>query len=246
MRKAEQHALMVEWFGQNYEDPAERTSYVSAEGGYLWNWGGPYDAREELYDKFGDIVSEALIEEVAKEVEADGLTEWAPTPRREDYDDEPPLELFSFGNFSDLPTEQYGSQQDLQARERVRAALKDLLAALDEKKPAGIGHNNPPEAIIDADALGGLRSDALALQAEFSTLRPSIQIVKKLGSSLRDAAVASFKWIGRKADLAVDTAIKTAVPLAATAAVASYNEALRKAIDAIIAWLNVVAHKITF
>jgi hypothetical protein len=34
MRKAEKLELMVQWFHQNFEDPAERPSYVSAEGGY--------------------------------------------------------------------------------------------------------------------------------------------------------------------------------------------------------------------
>lgn len=33
MRKAEKRERMVQWFRQNFEDPAERTSYVSAEGG---------------------------------------------------------------------------------------------------------------------------------------------------------------------------------------------------------------------
>ena len=36
---------MVEWFGDNFEDPAQETPYESAEGGYIYIWGGPYDAR---------------------------------------------------------------------------------------------------------------------------------------------------------------------------------------------------------
>ena len=56
MRKAEKRELMVQWFHQNYEDPAENTSYITAEGGYQWNHGGPHDTREVLADKFGDIV----------------------------------------------------------------------------------------------------------------------------------------------------------------------------------------------
>ena len=44
--KARKRELMIEWFNQNFEDPAERTPYESAEGGYQWIWGGPYDARE--------------------------------------------------------------------------------------------------------------------------------------------------------------------------------------------------------
>ena len=48
MRKAQKLEMMIEWFHQNYEDPAESTPYESAEGGYIWIWGGPYDARDEL------------------------------------------------------------------------------------------------------------------------------------------------------------------------------------------------------
>ena len=43
---------LVEWFHERYEDPAERLPYVSAEGGYQWIYGGPYDAREVLGDNF--------------------------------------------------------------------------------------------------------------------------------------------------------------------------------------------------
>ena len=38
---SEQVELMKEWFYENYEDPANRTPYESAEGGYIWIWGGP-------------------------------------------------------------------------------------------------------------------------------------------------------------------------------------------------------------
>jgi hypothetical protein len=44
MRKAEKRELMVQWFHQHYEDPAQNTSYNSAEGGYLWNHGGPHES----------------------------------------------------------------------------------------------------------------------------------------------------------------------------------------------------------
>lgn len=78
---------LVEWFHERYEDPAERTPYVSAEGGYQWIWGGPYDAREVLGDAFPDE-NESVIEAAAKEIESDGLSEWAPRPGYEDEDEE--------------------------------------------------------------------------------------------------------------------------------------------------------------
>ncbi|MGZ8946930.1 MAG: hypothetical protein ACXW1W_16105 [Methylococcaceae bacterium] len=78
--------MMREWFFNHFEDPAERTPYESREGGYIWIWGGPYDAREELESKFSDVVSDDVIEELADELSSD-CWEWAPTPSREDYDD---------------------------------------------------------------------------------------------------------------------------------------------------------------
>lgn len=78
--------IMRAWFYQNFEDPAERTPYESAEGGYIWIWGGPYDAREELEDEFSEIVSDDLINELAEDLTGESW-EWAPTPSASDYDD---------------------------------------------------------------------------------------------------------------------------------------------------------------
>ena len=80
-----QRDVMRTWFYQNFEDPAERTPYESTEGGYIWIWGGPYDATEELGSEFSDVVPEDVIEELVVELEED-CVEWAPTPRYEDYD----------------------------------------------------------------------------------------------------------------------------------------------------------------
>lgn len=89
LRNAEpdiQRAAMEAWFRARFEDPAERTPYESAEGGYIWIWGGPYDASEELESEFGDIVSEEVIQELVKDLEHE-CHEWAPTPSASDYDD---------------------------------------------------------------------------------------------------------------------------------------------------------------
>lgn len=80
---------LVEWFFERYEDPAHRLPYVSAEGGYQWIYGGPYDARDVLGDNFSDEpedILEAAIDQI--EVEA---TDWSPVPGPEDYGElEPP------------------------------------------------------------------------------------------------------------------------------------------------------------
>ncbi len=78
--------VMETWFRQRFEDPAERTPYESAEGGYIWIHGGPYDAREELKAEFSGVVPEELINELADDLEGESW-QWAPTPSPEDYDE---------------------------------------------------------------------------------------------------------------------------------------------------------------
>lgn len=243
LRKAEKLDVMVQWFGQNFEDPAERTSYVTAEGGYLWNHGGPHDAREQLFDMFGSIVPEKLIEEAAEVVEADGITDWASA--RDDYqDDDAMLERVpSVEDYSDQPTDRYGSPQDLEARSRARMVLQELLAMLDAPPPAGIGHNNPPEGIEDTEATEALRKDVVDLHTEFGKPNPSIAFVKKLGAALGKASFESIKWAGKKVDLAINTAITTGIPAIGVIVGATYNDQIHKAIDAVRVWLEIVAQK---
>ena len=72
---------MVEWFHSNFDDPAMETPYESAEGGYYYVWGGPYDAREKLWDAFPDA-SDELIDRAVDEIQSDGLFDWAPAGSR--------------------------------------------------------------------------------------------------------------------------------------------------------------------
>lgn len=73
---------MIAWFRENYTDPAEICPYESAEGGYEYIWGGPYDAYEELESKFGGTVPDKLIAEVAGELTS-LCWEWSGIPRDE-------------------------------------------------------------------------------------------------------------------------------------------------------------------
>jgi len=81
-----QLGVMRTWFFQNYEDPAERTPYESSEGGYIWIWGGPYEAREELDSEFDGVVPNDVIEELASELDSI-CSEWAPTEKPGDRDE---------------------------------------------------------------------------------------------------------------------------------------------------------------
>lgn len=78
--------VMRTWFYSNYEDPVERTPYESAEGGYIYIWGGPYDPEEELQDEFDGLISDKVIEELARELR-DISWEWTRHPDYDDIDD---------------------------------------------------------------------------------------------------------------------------------------------------------------
>ncbi len=69
---------MREWFLRNFEDPAESTPYSTAEGGYIYVNGGPYDAWEVLSEQFAGDFPDDWIEELAETISADG-PDWAPT-----------------------------------------------------------------------------------------------------------------------------------------------------------------------
>jgi hypothetical protein len=69
---------VVTWFFANFEDPAEATPWD--EGEYVFIWGGPYDAREEIDAAFASI-DEKVIDAAVERIEQDGW-EWAPSQSR--------------------------------------------------------------------------------------------------------------------------------------------------------------------
>ena len=71
--------VMRHWFFRYFEDPAESTPHDSREGGYIWIWGGPYDAADELQHEFDGVVDDDVVAELVGELEPLGHF-WAPTP----------------------------------------------------------------------------------------------------------------------------------------------------------------------
>lgn len=78
--------IMKEWFARNYADPAENTPYETAEGGYIYIWGGPYYAREELMEEFGLLIDEQLINDLSNVLEEE-CYEWSGKPTVDDLDE---------------------------------------------------------------------------------------------------------------------------------------------------------------
>lgn len=74
---------MIEWFGENYEDPANDVPHDSREGGYQYGPGEPYDPIEVLQEEF-DTVSEEDIEIAASKIYEEG-SEWVKKDRYLEY-----------------------------------------------------------------------------------------------------------------------------------------------------------------
>ena len=84
------HAIQLDvmntWFYSNYENPAESTPYESAEGGYVYIWGGPYDPEEALRREFEGLIPDEVINELVEEL-LDISYEWGGHPEYDDIDD---------------------------------------------------------------------------------------------------------------------------------------------------------------
>jgi hypothetical protein len=82
----EQMKIMREWFHENFEDPVEECPYDSREGGYIYIWGGPYDAREELEMEFCGLVNEKIIDTLVDELESK-CNEWSAYSYNQHFED---------------------------------------------------------------------------------------------------------------------------------------------------------------
>jgi len=93
----EQLETLEYWFRSKYEDPAERTPYETAEGGYQWIWGGPFETREVLEDQFSSVIDQSVIDTMISRLEHECYY-WGPTPSEDDYDAQLIEDIASIGN----------------------------------------------------------------------------------------------------------------------------------------------------
>jgi hypothetical protein len=79
----EQKEYLKDWFLSRYEDPVHSCPYESSEGGYIYIWGGPFEASDILQGHFD--LDEEIIDEVVNELEKE-CSEWSKIPTEENYD----------------------------------------------------------------------------------------------------------------------------------------------------------------
>lgn len=123
---------------------------------------------------------------------------------------------------------------------RISELEPDLFNAAGNRH--GIGGNNPPEAI---DVVKARPKELLIiwqpleiLAAQVDARNPDPELVKAALSALSLALRTGLQWCAKKADLAVDTAIKWAVPAVGGGYFALNPDKLAAVIEAGTAWLS--------
>ncbi|MCE4223631.1 hypothetical protein HCU64_07705 [Methylobacterium sp. C25] len=247
-KRARQTEAIVEWFGQNFEDPAHSTPYNSEEGGYLYIWGGPYDTSEEILDRFDGIASKGAIADAISELESEG-SEWAPSqsriqPEEDDYDG-----AYGPSDHAELPLEEGYWRAEIGARlDQLETALAE--AGLGR---AGIGHNNPPSPIQDDSPIEA--ADLTEIQQAIGEVRtqtvaetPDGDKLSRRASQFKNVAQAIGVWLAKKGDLAFDEGIKIGVKvlgagalfLSAQPELERVQSALNHVADAIVQFVHLL------
>lgn len=235
--------VMKTWFFQKFEDPAESTPYESAEGGYQWIWGGPYDATEELASEFGEHVPEQVIKEVVGEIEADGLFDWAPKRSGDDYDvavpDEPswpPLDVLQTPN---RPKDEDAARREVLDR---LAALEEAVRGLGDQ-PSMMGHNRPPEPLEDlpfsADDSRAINLVIQVVRGEAEVPRPDVSRLEQEASNLRDIASRLGQWLKQRLAKGAD-AFVAVIGAGLAAKLTGLYDALVGGWQAIVNWIQLI------
>ncbi len=133
-------------------------------------------------------------------------------------------------------------EAEFELRARIEAVEADQV--LVQQQRLGIGGNNPPEEIDDPvvaenavilwDSIAGLKEEVDADEPDAARVA---YLIDRLGAALK----AIMLWCGRKADLVVDTTIKSAIPAGGTGYF-YFNPAKAEAVlKAAQAWLPFLA-----
>ncbi len=136
--------------------------------------------------------------------------------------------------------------EKIQARWNVEKALNEVRAGFESTALSrhGMGGNFPPEAITDkeyAQSITLIWDATEDLSKELEKERPEKDRINAILQALQKGLAGAIKWVGRKADLVVDTTIVTtikwAVPTVGGVYVAANTEKIQALIKALEDWL---------
>lgn len=175
MNPAEQIEMMVDWFKFHFEDPANDTPHSKDQGGYVFLWGGPFDADEEIQAEFSDSVDFEAMQSAVSEIQSGGTFNWAPTTQGDfydhpehgqDYSTERGSRVFdevfeegidaSDQNFAEPALSEPEARalviEKLDVLQRQMAPVIDYIEGERRRAPM-MGHNNPPDELAIFDLL---------------------------------------------------------------------------------------------
>lgn len=255
----EQVEFITLWFLAMFEDPQNETPYAEKGSPHNYNyvWGGPYDAADEIGDNFAGLASDDAIEAAVREVEKEGIIEWAPGRQHPDHRppedeepeeaDPPPPSLDEIRRRLDGGIQpRFDDPLQAQARAALRSEIAELRELLAQHAPRhrGIGDNNPPDAIglsieltMDISIAIGQIDDELVKEA------PNANTVVESTSVLDSALASARRKLDRFGDAFTDglgdqLGRNTAVLIG----VASYPvlEKIVQLVQAALHWLDVI------
>lgn len=204
----EQLQFIVTWLLENYQRPVSRILQNTQHDGQ-WVSDRYLRAREILNERFGEVLPAEIIKKAVEEVETEGL-EWE--HRTEDDEVEIIRGTLEAKNKSEL----------LRALGDLRDELADLIP------PATIGHNNPPEHLIDRPIDIGETVNAIGavdtLSHETQSDEPNGEIANTALRMLKGFSSKIAAWLGERATVGVDAAIKGAATAAGASAVISWGK----------------------
>ncbi len=199
MQPENQKQIMKQWFTSMFEDPQMETPYApkdsKSETGYIFIWGGPYDAAEELYNQFSGSVSEEIINEAAEELEDEtGILVWAPSHQHPDQlnaDEEHSADrqLDPFNRLEQIKTRIRNGETGDFSNPEVVAEVRKLKESISELRDAiqdfsertnqmpGIGHNRPPSDLDVSDETRRTVEEQLdAVEGELTAENPDPEV----------------------------------------------------------------------
>lgn len=218
--------MMVDWFNNQFEDPQNDTPYVKDQGGYLYLWGGPFDASDQIQTEFSNAVDFDTMMLAVDKVQENGVVEWAPQTGGDFYEHpEDEDDGVATGEVVDgdgewppvipvqqpIPPEPEARAEVLRRLDELEGLLQPLIEHIrvEAQAPPMMGHNNPPEALEITQAV--TRDEWLMIQSAIGEIRqqtelerPDAEAVTTSNNRLLGAAAALGRWLGNRLNAIVD------------------------------------------
>jgi hypothetical protein len=190
-----------EWFFENFEDPSQNTPFNSADGGYQYIYGGPYETRDIIENAFYRLIRKDVRDAAIEELEQDSDL-WVPSESRRQPPKDPAENARSLAS-----TEQHA--QMLEGLRKLEETLRDYPIA-----PAGMGHNRPPEPLelepLEVDDRTELSDALTVLEVQPVTPADDGRAAKAALNVVESKRAKLLAWLQKQGDIFTTEAVKEA------------------------------------